>query len=261
MACLKHNKLVLTFLARQCQLQFRRSTSQFLPAINVQPSISAESQLAVSEKAVPDAGSSNVVNWNLHQYSSGDVFYYSVVNVSTTSTNEKTSDHNKKRDTQSDNLRKVHDILASTLPDLFIKSLDYTIYSPNLIFENNIRGKRTIGLFPYIRQIALLRTVGHLKFAYVKLEILKITKHPEDNTVKVRWRIRGISALRVMLQFWKYKLWQLKELFDSQESWYDGFSTFYVGSDGLVYKHVVDRLMPDQSKEAIIAETKETIAA
>lgn len=41
--------------------------------------------------------------------------------------------------------------------------MDYTIYHPNLIFENNIRGTRTIGLFPYVKQIALLRTVGHLK--------------------------------------------------------------------------------------------------
>lgn len=29
-------------------------------------------------------------------------------------------------------------------------------------------------------------------------------------------------------------------------SWYDGFSTFYVGEDGLVYKHVADKMMPDQ---------------
>lgn len=41
---------------------------------------------------------------------------------------------------------------------------------------------------------------------------------------------------------------------------YDGFSTFYVGSDGLVYKHVIDRVMPDENKEAIVA-TDQKIAA
>lgn len=121
-----------------------------------------------------------------------------------------------------------------------------------------------------MKTIALLRTVAHLKFAYVKLEVLKITKHPEDHTVKVRWRIRGISALKVMLNFWKYKLWKLNEVFDKQEAWYDGFSTFYVGSDGLVFKHVADKvtstccflnfiasnalvfqMMPDQNKEVV----------
>lgn len=41
-------------------------------------------------------------------------------------------------------LTKVFDVLRTTLPDLFIKPLDYSIYNPNLIFENNIRGKRTV---------------------------------------------------------------------------------------------------------------------
>lgn len=88
----------------------------------------------------------------------------------------------------------------------------------------------------------MLRTVGHIKFAYVKLEIVKITMSKEDHSVRVRWRIRGISAWKVMLTFWKYKLWNIREAFDSQETWYDGFSTFYVGEDGLVAKHVLDRV-------------------
>lgn len=115
-------------------------------------------------------------------------------------------------------------------------------------------------MYQYIKQIALLRTIGHLKFAYVKLEILKITQHSEDSSVKVRWRIRGISGLKVMVLFWKYKLWNINELFDKTESyvlilkmdyfflkitnfrWYDGFSTFYVNGDGLIIKHIADKV-------------------
>ena len=60
---------------------------------------------------------------------------------------------------------------------------------------------------------------------------------PEDNTIKIRWRVRGISALKVgnckllklisylsvffsqvMLTFWKYKLWKIREAFEEQES-------------------------------------------
>jgi hypothetical protein len=72
-----------------------------------------------------------------------------------------------------------------------------------------------------------------------------------------------------MLTFWKYKLWKLQEIFEDQEAydninllcfqkklfffiffrWYDGFSIFYVGDDGLVFKHIVDRVMPDENKE------------
>jgi hypothetical protein len=101
-----------------------------------------------------------------------------------------------------------------------------------------------------------------LKFAYVRFEILKITQHPEEGTIKVRWRISGISGMKVLLQFWRYKLWQWKELLQKQErldvwdfycvspilnslsfrSWYDGFSTFHVNSNGVVSLHVADKV-------------------
>ena len=74
------------------------------------------------------------------------------------------------------------------------------------------------GLYNYVKQVAMLRTIGHLKFAYVRFEILKMTQHPEDGTIKVRWRITGISALQVMLKFWRYKLWQWREMMDKQEA-------------------------------------------
>lgn len=80
---------------------------------------------------------------------------------------------------------------------------------------------------------------------------MRITQHPEEGVIRVRWRIAGISGIKVMFMFWRYKLWELKKAFEEQESWYDGFSTFYVGSDGLIYKHVVDKMMPDQDRELV----------
>lgn len=157
-------------------------------------------------------------------------------------------------------LMKVYYTLSDTMPNLFVKPLDYSIYHPNMVFVNNIRGTTSVGLFHYVKQVALLRTVGHLKFAYVKLEVMKITAHPEDSSVKMRWRIKGISGLKVFFMFWKYKLWNMKEVFRDQELWYDGFSTFYVGGDGLVQKHVVDKVMPDQDT-IIDDEEKAPIAA
>ncbi|XP_039745311.1 uncharacterized protein LOC120623376 [Pararge aegeria] len=157
-------------------------------------------------------------------------------------------------------LMKVFHTLSTTMPSLFVKPLDYSIYHPNLVFVNNIRGVTTIGLFHYVRQVALLRTVAHIKFAYVNFEVLKITAHPEDSSVKMRWRIRGISGLKVFFMFWKYKLWNLKQVFQDQELWYDGFSTFYVGSDGLIQKHIADKVMPDQDR-IIDDEEKAPIAA
>lgn len=35
--------------------------------------------------------------------------------------------------------------------------------------------------------------------------------HTEDATVRVRWRIRGVSTMRMLRTFWKYKIWNIQE--------------------------------------------------
>jgi len=149
-------------------------------------------------------------------------------------------------------LDRVYNVLADSLPRIFIKTLDYTIYHKDVVLEDNIRGIRKEGLYQYVQQVALLRTVGHFKYAYVKFEILKMTRHPDEGTIKVRWTIKGISGLKVMLTFWRFKLWELsRELRDNTEVWYDGFSTFYIGDDGVIHKHVVDKVIPEEDKEVV----------
>lgn len=64
-----------------------------------------------------------------------------------------------------------------------------------------------------------------------------------------------------MLTFWRYRLWNIKHMFNDQEAWYDGFSTFNVGSDGLIFKHVVDRVMPDENKEILADPSKLGVSA
>lgn len=56
------------------------------------------------------------------------------------------------------------------------------------------------GLWHLVKWASLLRLYGHFKFAFVKLNILKITKHPEDSTIKVRWQIKGITTYQMLQQ-------------------------------------------------------------
>lgn len=51
-----------------------------------------------------------------------------------------------------------------------------------------------------------------------------------------------------MFNFWKYKLWNIREIFDNTEAWYDGFSIFYVGPEGAVVKHVLDKVKKFKKK-------------
>lgn len=144
-------------------------------------------------------------------------------------------------------LQSIVDCLSQDLPKLFVKPQNFSIYTEDIIFINNIRGVTTSGLMHYAKQLILLRIVGHIKFAHVKLDIIKITMHPENDTVQVRWRIRGVTGWKVFSMFWKYKFWKIQDAIQANhEVWYDGFSTFYVNSDGKIYKHIADKMMPDQ---------------
>ncbi|XP_029675218.1 uncharacterized protein LOC115242819 isoform X1 [Formica exsecta] len=153
---------------------------------------------------------------------------------------------NKDKPSQ-EQLQCIVDSLSQDLPNLFVKPQNYTIYTKDLIFINNIRGVTTRGVVNYAKQLILLRVIGHVKFAHVKLQVLKITMHSDDGTVKIRWRIRGVTGWKVFTMFWKYKFWKIQDAIDTNhEIWYDGFSTFYINGNGKVYKHVADKVMPDQ---------------
>lgn len=38
----------------------------------------------------------------------------------------------------------VYRVLSENLPKLFIQAMDYNIYHPEIVFENNIRGTKTV---------------------------------------------------------------------------------------------------------------------
>lgn len=99
-----------------------------------------------------------------------------------------------------------------------------------------------------MQQIALFRIWGHLRYAHIRIEILKGTVHEEDGTIRVRWRLKGIGGIRAILTFWRFKIWKIRQSADEESSWLDGFSIFYVKGDGLIHKHVADRMMREEEK-------------
>ncbi|XP_037074172.1 uncharacterized protein C6orf136 homolog, partial [Pollicipes pollicipes] len=102
-----------------------------------------------------------------------------------------------------------------------------------------VAGDLAWGIVPYIKQCALLRIVGHIKFSYVTLQVLQSSAHPEDDSIRIRWRIRGVSALKSMLMFWKFNIFKLQNSIDEHGvDWYDGYSIFQVGGDGKIHTHM-----------------------
>jgi len=66
------------------------------------------------------------------------------------------------------------------------------------------------GLAKYSLQMALIRIIGHFKYVQVTFIIMKITSHPDEGTIKIRWRIAGLSNIKA-LSFWRYRPGMVKD--------------------------------------------------
>jgi hypothetical protein len=149
-----------------------------------------------------------------------------------------------------DQLRILQDNLADNMPKLFIKGHDYSVYTNDVVFENNWFSDRTcttVGKWLYAIEIAKLRLFVHFRLANVRVQLLKTTVHVNDGSVRVRWRVSGIPQSRAIM-FWKFLPWSSKHT-NKEDEWLDGFSTFSVEQSGLIYKHKMDRIIPNEGHE------------
>ncbi|XP_049612335.1 uncharacterized protein [Syngnathus scovelli] len=129
----------------------------------------------------------------------------------------------------------AYERLRTELP----KNHDYTMYSRDVEFINGLVNTKTRGRAIYRLSTLLWRLVCLFYFTDVRLEVLKLTKRVEDGTIKARWRLRGLPFLTLILRFYR----KVKShLYRS----YDAFATFYIGRDGLIHCHQVEKVMPAQ---------------
>ena len=62
------------------------------------------------------------------------------------------------------------------------------------------------GQMMYSLEIARLRFFVHVRLANVRVQLLKTTAHPDNGTVRVRWRVAGIPVTHAV-KFWNYLPW------------------------------------------------------
>ncbi|XP_030053243.1 uncharacterized protein C6orf136 homolog isoform X2 [Microcaecilia unicolor] len=138
-----------------------------------------------------------------------------------------------------EHLAVMYEKLRCELPNFFLKIHDYGIYSQDVEFHNEILRLRTRGRAMYQASLTLCRFLAWNYFVDLHMEVLKLTQHPENWTIQARWRVIGLPLHVLMFRFYKR---DKSELYRT----YDAYSTFYVGPDGLIYRHKVDKLMPAQ---------------
>ena len=109
--------------------------------------------------------------------------------------------------------------LREDLPQMFNKDLNYDIYREDIVFRDprlTFQGMKNYKLIFWS-----LRFHGNLFFSKLYVDILRIWQ-PEDNSIKIRWRINGVPRV-----WWK------------TEGVLDGISIYKLDSDGKIYEHAV----------------------
>ncbi|KAI4817868.1 hypothetical protein KUCAC02_011241 [Chaenocephalus aceratus] len=156
------------------------------------------------------------------------------------SQSERAEGEHTERDSEGERqLALMYERLRIELPSFFSKHHDYTMYSNDLEFINGLINTKTRGLLVYQLTLSLWRVLCVCYYSKARLEVLKLTKHSEDGTVKARWRIIGLPFYSQLLRFYRKDKSQLYRS-------YDAFSTFYIGPDGLIHCHKVETVMPLQ---------------
>jgi len=157
----------------------------------------------------------------------------------------------KENEPKQPNLEKISHLLSFDLHNFFVRACDYSYYRHDIVLEDNIRGKRLEGIVKYRNAISLMKILCHFRFVYVRFHILGITEHPEDGTVRIRWRIAGMGMIKMCLKYFPAQMWKRGNLDKAADTWYDGYSTFYVDNDDKIYKHRADKVMPDEDREPV----------
>ncbi|TSK28222.1 hypothetical protein Baya_2409 [Bagarius yarrelli] len=145
----------------------------------------------------------------------------------------------EKNNENEEKLALMYEKLRIELPRFFLKNHDYSLYTNNMEFINNLLNMKTRGRVAYQLTLTMWRLVCLCYYADAHLEVLKLTKHLEDGSIKARWRVKGLPFHSLLLRFYKKDKSQFYRTFDA-------FSTFYLGSDGLIHCHKVEKVMQAQ---------------
>ncbi|VDN60340.1 unnamed protein product [Dracunculus medinensis] len=151
---------------------------------------------------------------------------------------------------------------AFEVPLMFRERLDYTFYTKDLIYENHlfisyvtsfklylkiVRLPFQLQFFPIIKfrglenftyQMGFISTVGQFLYPHIEMESLSIVPVPNEGTVRLMWRVKYLSWLKIAMN---PKLFSAKYRKDKLE-WLEGYSIFFVDKDGLVYRLITQRV-------------------
>ena len=67
--------------------------------------------------------------------------------------------------------------------------------------EDRVRGVEYRGLLFYIKDLNLTKIRAHIKYVYVRPQILSLEKREDERTIRVDWRYVGLTTLRMAFRY------------------------------------------------------------
>uniref|UniRef100_A0A8U8BJU7 Uncharacterized protein n=1 Tax=Geospiza parvula TaxID=87175 RepID=A0A8U8BJU7_GEOPR len=102
-----------------------------------------------------------------------------------------------------EHLASMAERLRHELPNFFLKIPDYGLYAPDVEFQCQHLHLHTRGRAMYAVAVALCRALAWGYFASLRLEVLALTRHPEDWSVRARWRLTGLPLHLLLLRWYR----------------------------------------------------------
>ncbi|XP_056395950.1 uncharacterized protein C6orf136 homolog isoform X2 [Hyla sarda] len=127
--------------------------------------------------------------------------------------------------------------LRDELPNFLWKPANYSLYRKDMEFVSSMLHLHLRGVVKYQLFLTITRLLLLCYFTNSRISVLKLTSHPENNTIQARWSFSGLPLHALFLYFFRT---QKSELYRT----YDAFSTFQLAPDGLICLHKVERVMP-----------------
>merc|ERR1719481_1911991 len=148
-------------------------------------------------------------------------------------------------DSPGPDLEKIASQLTDDISNFFMKAQNWNMYHKEMVLQDNIRGVKFVGLERYKLLVNILRIIAHMRFLYVKMTILSVTKE-KQGTISVRWRVVGLGLMKMLVRYFPDRLWEKGSMERIAPVYIDGYSTFYVNSESEIYQHTVDKVMKDK---------------
>lgn len=140
--------------------------------------------------------------------------------------------------------------LAAELPNFFKHGHNYSLYTKDVVFIDNTRNIRSVGIYHYMLHIQLVRIYYNIRYSSIRVELLNLVKNPEESYLRIRWRVvTRPGAIKTTLRVLTRP--------DNLDEWKDGISTMHVNRDGKIYCHVCDNI--DVDTNDIEAKQKSTV--